>query len=160
MLLPMMHRLKSVAVFCAGLFIILMAGCSLPLTPTQSPGTETPLPVVTATIQCVEELILPQVTEFQPSPAKPGSQITVIGSGGYVRDSCGGYKEGVQTFKLYLDDEPVPVGDLVCYVNRCQGTFTLSETITTGTHVLVFCERVPPGSGPNNCEFEFQVTAQ
>ena len=160
MLSPLIYKIKSLAVLRAGMLVILMAGCSLPLTTAQSPGTETPLPVVTATVQCVEEVILPQVTEIQPSQIKPGSQITVIGSGGYVQDSCGGYKEGAQTFKLYLDDEPVPVGDLACYVNRCQGTVTLPATIPTGTHVLVLCERVTSGPSPNNCEFEFQVTAE
>ena len=148
MLLPMMHRLKSLAVLCVGLFVILLAGCSLPLTTVQSPGTETPLPDVTATIQCVEELILPQVTEIQPSPAKPGSQITVIGSGGYVRDSCGGFLEGLRTFELYLDNESS--GEISCYVNHCEVKMTLPADLSTGSHCL--------SVELDKCQLEFQVT--
>jgi hypothetical protein len=154
----MIPRLNSVALICAGMLLLFVAGCSAPLTTVPSPTAETPL--LTATMPCVEEVILPQITEIQPSQIKPGSTIKVIGTGGYVRDSCGGYKEGVQTFELYLDQEPVRLGDFVCYVNHCEGTFTLPDTITTGPHVLLFCEVVPPGSGPNICEFEFQVTAE
>jgi hypothetical protein len=76
-----------------------------------------------------------------------GSEINVIGSGGYIQDTCGGYIEGAREFKLYLDHEPV--GDLTCYVNRCERKLTLPGTLTAGQH----CLSVEAGT----CEFEFQV---
>jgi hypothetical protein len=112
--------------------------------------TPTPLLIVTATIQCEQTLIGPTIMEIQPAEPMAGSEITVIGSGGYIQDTCGGYIEGAREFKLYLDHEPI--GDLVCYVNHCEGKLTLPGTLTVGQH----CLSVETGM----CEFEFQVARE
>lgn len=88
--------------------------------------------------------------EIQPAEPAAGSEIKVVGSGGYIQDTCGSYLEGAREFKLYLDHEPI--GDLSCYVNRCEGTLTLPGTFTTGPHCL--------SVEASTCEFEFEVTTE
>ena len=105
---------------------------------------------MTATIQCKQELILPQIMEIRPAQARPGGEIEVIGAGGYVRDSCGGYVEGARTFELYLDNELL--GDLSCYVNHCEGKLTMPSTLSEGSHCL--------SVETDKCQFEFQVTTE
>jgi hypothetical protein len=112
--------------------------------------TPTPLLTVTATVHCEQTLVAPTITEIQPAEPTAGSEINVIGSGGYIQDSCGGYDEGARDFKLHLDHEPI--ADLSCYVNRCEGRLTLPNPLTVGTHCL--------SVEADTCEFEFQVTAR
>jgi hypothetical protein len=107
-------------------------------------------PPVTATTECVQELVLPRLTEVQPAQATPGSEITVVGAGGYIQDNCGGYIESARVFTLYLDD--APAAELSCYVNRCEARVTLPVTISTGSHCLSL-ER-------EECQLDFEVTAQ
>jgi len=109
-----------------------------------------PPPSPTSMLPCEQELIPPQIMEIQPTEPEVGSEIKVIGSGGYTQDTCGGYMEGSKVFKLHLDNEPV--GDLSCYVNRCEGNLTLPSTLTVGPHCL--------SVEADTCEFEFQVTAK
>jgi hypothetical protein len=120
--------------------------------PTTIPAivTVTSEPSVTETVQCVQEFVPPQITEIQPSAPIPGSEINVIGSGGYVQDTCGGYNEGSRVFKMYLDNEPV--GDLSCYVNHCEGKLTLPGTLFIGSHCI--------SVQTNECQFEFQIVAK
>ena len=117
---------------------------------TPTPQAGVPPSLVTETVQCLEELVPPTITEVQPAQGAPGSEIHVIGSGGYIRDACGGYNESARTFQLYLDNELV--GELLCYVNHCEGKITLSSAITPGSHCL--------SAQKDKCEFEFQVAAQ
>ncbi len=105
-----------------------------------------PTPLVEPTV-CAEKIVLPVITEIQPSPVLPGSEITVMGRGGYIQDSCGGYNESARSFKLYLDDEPV--GDLQCYVNHCETKIKLAGSITLAEHCL--------STQLHICEFRFQV---
>lgn len=99
------------------------------------------------TAQCAEKTITPIITDIQPSQVSPGSEITIIGTGGYIQDSCGGFNESARTFKLYLDNESV--GDLLCYVNHCEVKIDLADTIASGLHCL--------STQKDICEFEFQV---
>jgi len=117
---------------------------------TPTPQAGVPPSSVTETVQCLEELVPLTITEVQPAQGAPGSEIKVIGSGGYIRDACGGYNESARTFQLYLDNELV--GELLCYVNHCEGKITLSSAITPGSHCL--------SAQKDKCEFEFQVAAQ
>lgn len=135
--------------FWLGLLSFLTTACASGQTPLPGAVTDTPPPFDTATT-CVQELVPPRITETQPAQAAPGSEITVIGTGGYIQDSCGGYNESSRGFALYLDQEPV--GDLSCYVNRCEAKVTLPDTISTGMHCLSVQR--------DECQFEFQVTAQ
>lgn len=129
------------------IFLIALTACA-PSQPTlPNTVTATPQPSVTATVQCAQELVPPQITEIQPAAPIPGDEINVIGSGGYIQDTCGGYIEGSKVFKMYLDHEPV--GDLSCYVNRCEGKITLPSALSTGVH----CLSVEVGK----CQFEFQT---
>jgi hypothetical protein len=112
--------------------------------------TPTPLLTDTATIPCEQTLVAPTIMEIQPAEPMAGSEINVIGSGGYIQDTCGGYIETAREFKLYLDQEPI--GDLSCYVNRCEGKLALPSTLTVGRH----CLSVEAGT----CQFEFQVVAK
>jgi hypothetical protein len=111
-----------------------------PVTPTLF--VETP--------QCAKTTIPPRIANIQPSPIRPGSEITITGTGGYIQDSCGGINESARTFSLYLDNESV--GDLLCYVNHCEVRFYLADTITSGLHCL--------STQKDICEFEFQVMSK
>ena len=104
-----------------------------------TPSVETPA--------CTEETVFPIITDVQPSPAQPGSEITITGTGRYVQDSCGGINESARSFQLYLDDEPV--GDLSCYVNHCESKISLASSIESKSHCL--------STQPGVCEFQFQV---
>ena len=125
-----------------GMLMITAAGCS--------PGQVTPPSLLTPTMECDQELVLPQITEIQPAQPGPGEEITVIGSGGYLQDTCGGFSEGSRDFTLYLDQEPA--GSLSCYVNRCEGKLVLPAALSTGKHCL--------SVEPDRCTFEFQASSE
>ncbi len=142
------------------IFMLALQSCaSAVVQPTSSPVPPTldnsaqgtsinPTPPV-ETPACTEKMVLPVITEIQPSPVQAGSEITVTGRGGYIQDSCGGFNESARSFKLYLDDEPV--GDLQCYVNHCETKIKLSGSITVAEHCL--------STRPHICEFRFQVSS-
>jgi hypothetical protein len=130
------------------MFLVVITACAPEQMTSPNAATATPPVPMTATVPCEQTLVPPQITEIQPAQAIPGSEINVIGSGGFIRDTCGGYIEGSRVFKLYLDNEPI--GDLSCYVNHCEGKLTLSSTISSGSHCL--------SVEPDNCQFEFLAT--
>ena len=99
---------------------------------------------------CIEKLVFPIIAEVQPSPALPGSEITITGTGGHIQDSCGGFNESARSFRLYLDKELV--GDLVCYANRCETKIKLASSIPAGVHCLSTQEEL--------CEFQFRVSSE
>jgi hypothetical protein len=103
----------------------------------------------TPTKQCLSEEILPTIEEVQPEEIRPGSVVTVSASGGYLRDSCGGYIEGSRTYKIYVDNEPV--ADLACYVHHCEGKFTLPQDMAAGSHCL--------GVQKGVCQMELEVAS-
>lgn len=114
--------------------------------PTQTPGpptrTATSLSsTLTSTPKrsdCTWEEVSPRLHEVQPAEAAPGDEITVIGSGGYFRDNCGGYNESSRTFQLYFDDELG--GALVCYVNHCEAKLTIPTGASPGFHCISVAE--------------------
>jgi hypothetical protein len=111
-----------------------------PIHPT--PFVETP--------ECHEKMVPPIIADVQPSPALPGNEITITGKGGYTQDSCGGMNESAKSFKRYLDNELV--GDLLCYVNRCEAKINLTGSIASKSHCLSTQQGV--------CEFQFQVGSE
>ncbi len=133
-------ELLACLVICAGL-----AACAAPRAPQQAP-TLAVFPG-TPTVECVQEEVLPKIQEVQPAEIKTGSEVTVIASGGYLKDNCGGFIEGARDYKLYFDDEPI--ADLSCYVNHCEGKFVLPTSVTAGKH----CMGVQKGS----CQLEVDV---
>jgi hypothetical protein len=141
-------RLRFAIAIWPGLLLAVTTACSPEQTALSDAATATPRSSFTATVQCEQEVVPPQITEVRPAQAIPGSEISVIGSGGYVQDTCGGYSEGSKTFKLYLDNEPI--GDLSCYINRCEKQLTLSSAISSGSHCLSVQK--------DECQFEIQVT--
>jgi hypothetical protein len=147
MILFKTSRFKIIISIWLEILLTLITACTLGETTSPNTTTATPQRSVTATVQCVQEPVPPQITEIQPAEPLPGSEINVIGSGGYLQDTCGGYIEGLKIFKIYLDNEPV--GDLSCYINHCEGKLTLPSTLSTGTH----CLSVEVGQ----CQFEFQT---
>ena len=140
------HKHRWIIALCS-LALFVITAC----TPTETipPDTTTPaaLITVTATLPCEQTLVPPDIMEIQPAQPISGGEITVIGAGGYIQDSCGGFIEGSRSFILYLDDEPR--GNLSCYVNRCEGKITLPGTLSAGTHCL--------SAELGGCQFEFQV---
>ncbi len=143
-----MHELTCLPVrLAAATFVIVTAltACGAPAAPREVP-TIVPFPG-TPTAQCAQEEVLPKIQEIQPEVIRPGSDVTVSASGGYLRDNCGVYIEGSRIYKIYFDDEPV--ADLSCYVNHCEGKFTLAQSVTVGRH----CMGVEKGS----CQLEIDV---
>jgi len=121
-----------------------------PASPTLDSSTQ--ISPVTPTLfvempQCTETAVPPTITEVQPSQVTAGGEITVIGTGGFTQDSCGGFNESARFFKLYLDHESV--NDLLCYIHLCEVKIVLSDTIGSGVHCLSLEK--------DTCEIEFQV---
>jgi len=123
---------------------ILLAGCA-PRRAVQ-PGKLIPFPG-TPTATCAREEILPKITDVQPDELRAGSEVTVIASGGYFRDTCGGYDESARTYRVFVDDEPL--ADLPCYFNHCEARFALPQDITAGAH----CVGVQKGT----CQVKIEV---
>jgi hypothetical protein len=95
----------------------------------------------------VQQEILPTITEVQPAEITRGSEVSLVGKGGYLKDSCGGYLEGARTYQVYLDDEPA--GELSCYANHCEGKFKLPARAGVGKHCL--------GVQKGTCQMELEV---
>ena len=130
-------------------WLVIVAACA-PL--AKKPATKPTIASFpgTTTVQCVQEEVLPKIEEIQPAEIKPGTEVTIRASGGYLRDSCGGYNESSRTYKIYLDNEPV--ADLSCYVNHCEGKFRLAESTGPGSHCL--------GVQKGTCQRELQVAEE
>ena len=141
-----LSRSRRHIAFCIG--AVVLSACAV-----RAPSPEAPTLAVlpqSPTKQCVSEEILPTIKEIQPEEVGPGSEVTVIASGGYLRDSCGGYFEGARAYKIYLDNEPV--ADLACYVNHCEGKFTLPQDMAAGSHCL--------GVQKGACQLELTVAGK
>jgi len=112
------------------MLLILTAACAeTPPAPSPSPtGTASPPASPAATV------VWPTLTELQPAQTLPGERVRVIGSGGYLVDSQGGYNESYRTFTLYFDDEEVSA--VGCYVNRCEGELIVPTSALSGTHQI------------------------
>jgi hypothetical protein len=154
--------LKITDAIWAGLLFLAMQSCAstinqsaIPISPSRvspSLNNSTQIPSVNPvplgeTPECEEQTIPLKITAIKPSQIMPGDEITIIGVGGYVQDSCNGFNETARTFQLYLDNESV--GDLLCYVNHCEAKTILADTIASGLHCL--------STQKDSCEFEFQV---
>ena len=122
----------------------------LPNEPVSEDASQEAPVVSSATPECVETLMPALITGIQPSQPSAGSEITVIGSGGFVQDSCGGVDESARSFTLYLDNESA--GDFMCYVNHCELKFRLPDDLTNGDHCLSTQKEV--------CQFQFAVVQQ
>jgi hypothetical protein len=126
----MLSRLRRQIAVCIG--VAVLSACSV-----RAPSTGVPTLAVfplTPTMPCLSEEILPTIEKIQPEEIRPGSVVTVSASGGYLRDNCGGYIEGSRTYKVYVDNEPV--ADLACYVNHCEGKFTVPKDMAAGLHCM------------------------
>ncbi len=99
------------------------------------------------TANCISREVLPTIDEVQPATITPGSEIMLSGSGGYFKDSCGGYNESARLYQVYLDNEPA--GELQCYAGLCQAKFKLPERAGPGRHCL--------GVQKGTCQMELVV---
>jgi hypothetical protein len=109
---------------------------TLPAThpPTLAPfDSATPMPGAT-NCAATRETVWPRLMDVLPSPVHPGEDVTVIASGGYVRDGCGGYNESARKFQLFFDDDPVD--PLVCYVNHCEAKVRIPTDTPPGKYVI------------------------
>jgi hypothetical protein len=145
-----------------GILFLAMQSCastinqsSIPISPSRvspSLNNSTQIPSVNLaplveTPKCEEQTIPLKIAAIRPFQVMPGSEITIIGTGGYVQDSYHGFNESARTFQLYLDNKSV--GELLCYVNHCEAKIILADTIASGLHCL--------STQKDFCEFEFQV---
>lgn len=139
------RRLKTAHAVLLAVLILLMSSCTSAI-----PGSATPTPSsATEELKCSKKFVPPKITEVQPGQGKPGSEIKILGAGGYEQDTCGGYDESARDFGMYLDGEPVEA--LQCYINHCEAKLTLPSTITPGKHCLSLQK--------DACELEFVVAA-
>lgn len=128
---------------------VLLAACTTTEAAVPTPTvTAVPATLVPIPTECAQELIPPAFYQTEPSPIVVGKPFRLIGTGGYFRDSCGGVNESARSFAVYLDDQSI--GEIVCYVNHCEGTFTIPSETQAGTHCL--------STEPGRCDLEIQVT--
>jgi hypothetical protein len=79
----------------------------------------------------------PTLVQVDPSPAIIGQEVKIVGRGGYqeIETEAGiGYDESYRTFRLYLDQEPI--GEIGCFVNRCEAELTLPGDLEPGKYEL------------------------
>lgn len=96
--------------------------------------TEESPPIVKTTEFDVE---WPTLETVEPSPAIIGQEVKIVGRGGYqeINTEAGiGYDESFRTFQLYLDNEAI--GEIGCYVNRCEAELNLPIDLEPGQHEL------------------------
>jgi hypothetical protein len=98
------------------------------------PPTTATLPPTGCLAADMAEIVWPRLGEVQPPQIQPGGEVTVLGSGGYIRCGSGAYNESARSFQLFLGGEPA--SSIGCYVNRCEGTLVVPMTATAGTHVI------------------------
>jgi hypothetical protein len=156
---PLLAVFKDDRMICsiirkAGRRIALWAGAALlaacaPNAVSPQAATLVPFPSEAAT-RCVQEEVFPKITQVQPPQITPGAEILLVASGGYLKDSCGGYNESARTYPVYLDDEPA--GELQCYVNHCEGKLRLPERTGVGRHCL--------GVQKGSCQMELEVVEE
>ena len=113
-----------ILLFCT----LVIAGCSGEV----EDQTEQSPPIVKTTEFDME---WPTLETVDPSPAIIGQEVKIVGRGGYqeIETEAGtGYDESYRTFQLYLDDDLI--GEIGCYVNRCEAEFTLPIDLEPGQH--------------------------
>lgn len=92
----------------------------------------------------LSEMVWPQLERVEPSPAVIGEKLVIVGRGGYVKietEAESGYNESYRTFPLYLDSQEL--GELGCFVNRCEGEIIIPSDLGPGEYEL----SVQGGSG-------------
>jgi hypothetical protein len=85
----------------------------------------------------VPQTVWPQLELIDPSPAIIGEKVTVVGRGGYleIETEAGiGYDESSRSFQLYLVGDEV--GEIVCFVNRCEGEIVIPAELVSGKYEL------------------------
>ena len=100
---------------------------------TQATATPTSPPTPSA------ETVWPSLQTLEPATAASGQDVRVIGNGGYLRVDDG-YDESSRDFPLFFNDDSI--GAVNCYVNHCEGTFTVPLGLASGTYEV----RVEGGS--------------
>lgn len=117
---------RLLAVFC----VLLGTACS----GGSAPEVATPPPAERTE---VVSMVWPEIDSIEPAPAAAGTIVRIEGHGGYLmRDAEGStaYDESYRVFKLYFDDEEI--GELGCYVNRCEGEFAIPSGTAPGVHTV------------------------
>jgi len=122
--------------------IVTLGGCGPSATsvPTEVTVQPTTTPRATLTQMTMPKpsqsptptVVWPVLTELQPAQAAPGDQVHLIGRGGYLFYSGGGYDESSRTFEIHFDGEPA--GSIGCYVNHCEGDLTIPVDASPGTY--------------------------
>ena len=90
-----------------------------------------------ATPSTESQMIWPQLETVEPSAAAIGEEIVIVGNGGYLQfesEAGIGYNESYRTFQLYLDGEEI--GELKCFVNRCEGEIIIPSGLDPGEYEL------------------------
>ena len=113
------------ALLCSGLAILIL-GCASP--------TATPTPTATATPAPEPTVVWPSLASIEPQTVSPGEKVLISGSGGYLFVPPGGYIEDSRIFEAFFDGEPI--GSVTCFVNTCQGEFSVPETAEPGEHTV------------------------
>ena len=114
----------SLVLLVALLAVACTQATATPTLPRATP-TFTPTPSV--------DIVWPSLQTLEPATASPGEEVRVIGSGGFLRVD-GGFDESSRDFPLFLDGESI--GAVNCYVNRCEGVFTVPFSIAPGVHEI------------------------
>jgi hypothetical protein len=117
------------------LLIPILLSCALAIDGC-SGDVEVPREEAPPTVETTElDMEWPTLEKVDPSPAIIGQEVKIVGRGGYqeIETEAGtGYDESYRTFQLYLDDEAI--GEIGCYVNRCEAELILPIDLEPGQH--------------------------
>lgn len=115
--------------------LVLVAACanedesSSPVVPT----TASPNSLVTQVV------VPPSLSRLNPEEASPGEEVEIEAIGGLVKlvnDDGGvtGHIESAKSFTLFFDGEPI--GSIVCFIGRCEGTLNVPDDAQPGSHQI------------------------
>jgi len=110
--------------------LILLGACSGG-SPSETPALPAGRPIEES------KMVWPEFDSVEPAQAVEGTTVKIQGHGGYLlRDAEGStlYDESYRAFKLYFDDEEI--GELACFVNRCESEFVVASGVEPGEHAI------------------------
>ena len=100
------------------------------------PAEATPDPLL---LDLTQVEVPPSLSRLIPDEASPGEDVEIEGIGGLIKlvtedGGVAGHIESAKSFTLFFDGEPI--GSIVCFIGRCEGTLTVPNDAQPGSHQI------------------------